>query len=94
MSQPPSTQTESCPSKVQVVRRRDFLAAGAAVAAGAYLGGSVALAEAPGTGDVDVTDQDRKYMTQAIQQMRQAGVVDKTGGPFGCLLYTSPSPRD
>jgi tRNA(Arg) A34 adenosine deaminase TadA len=33
-----------------------------------------------------VTDQDRDYMRQAIQLMRQAGVVDKTGGPFGAVL--------
>jgi guanine deaminase len=33
-----------------------------------------------------VTDQDREFMRQAIQLMRQAGVVDKTGGPFGAVL--------
>lgn len=34
----------------------------------------------------EVTDQDREYMQQAVQLMRQAGVVDKTGGPFGAVV--------
>ena len=33
-----------------------------------------------------MTDQDRDYMRQAIQLMRRAGVVDKTGGPFGAVI--------
>jgi guanine deaminase len=33
-----------------------------------------------------ITDQDREYMREAIRQMRQAGVVDKTGGPFGAVI--------
>ena len=33
-----------------------------------------------------VTDQDREYMRKAIHIMRQTGVVDKTGGPFGALI--------
>jgi guanine deaminase len=32
------------------------------------------------------TDQDRAYMLQAIKVMRDAGVVNKTGGPFGCVI--------
>lgn len=32
------------------------------------------------------TDKDREFMTQAIKLMRQAGVVDKTGGPFGAIV--------
>jgi guanine deaminase len=74
---------------IRVLRRRDFLVASAALAAGACLPGSKALAEAgPGQGALtqDVTDEDRKFMSQAIQLMRQAGVVDKTGGPFGCVI--------
>jgi len=33
-----------------------------------------------------ITDQDRDYTRRAIQLMRQAGVVDKTGGPFGAVI--------
>ena len=33
-----------------------------------------------------ITDQDRDYTRQAIQVIRQAGVVDKTGGPFGAVI--------
>jgi tRNA(Arg) A34 adenosine deaminase TadA len=32
------------------------------------------------------TEKDREYMRQAIVQMRKAGVVDKTGGPFGAVI--------
>ncbi len=32
------------------------------------------------------TDADRKFMAMALKQMRQAGVVDKTGGPFGAVV--------
>jgi len=34
----------------------------------------------------EFTDQDRDYMRQAVQLMRQAGVVGKTGGPFGAVV--------
>ena len=33
-----------------------------------------------------VTEQDREYMRQAIAIMRDAGVVNKTGGPFGVVI--------
>jgi guanine deaminase len=33
-----------------------------------------------------VSDQDRAYMADAIKLMRKAGVIDKTGGPFGAVL--------
>jgi tRNA(Arg) A34 adenosine deaminase TadA len=33
-----------------------------------------------------VSEQDREYMREAIRQMRRAGVVDKTGGPFGAAI--------
>lgn len=33
-----------------------------------------------------VTDKDREFMQLAIDKMRQAGVVDKTGGPFGAVI--------
>jgi len=32
------------------------------------------------------TEQDRAYMEQAIEVMRRAGVIDKTGGPFGAVI--------
>lgn len=32
------------------------------------------------------TEQDRAYMLQAIKVMREAGVVNKTGGPFGAVV--------
>lgn len=35
---------------------------------------------------VAVTDKDREFMQLAIDKMRQAGVVDKTGGPFGAVV--------
>lgn len=74
---------------VRVVARRDFLFAGAAMAAGTIMPVSTALAEAvtPGvraTGEV--TEQDRAFMAMALKQMRQAGVLDKTGGPFGAVV--------
>jgi len=33
-----------------------------------------------------VTEQDRAYMAVALTLMRQAGVLDKTGGPFGAVI--------
>lgn len=33
-----------------------------------------------------ITDEDREFMGLALQLMRQAGVVDKTGGPFGAVV--------
>lgn len=77
-------------SNISVVSRRRFLLSStAAGAAGVYLGTSQALAREPKSGGKpipQVTDQDRDYMRQAIQLMRQAGVVDKTGGPFGAVV--------
>src|ERR1700685_2796764 len=32
------------------------------------------------------TEVDRKHMAEAISLMRKAGVVDKTGGPFGAVV--------
>jgi hypothetical protein len=42
------------------------------------------------------TDKDREFMAKALKLMRQAGVVDKTGGPFGVLCSMerfSPPPE-
>lgn len=33
-----------------------------------------------------LTDEDRKYMAQAIDLMRKAGVVERTGGAFGAVI--------
>ena len=32
------------------------------------------------------SDQDQVFMRQAIKVMRDAGVVNKTGGPFGAVI--------
>ncbi|MCB4410609.1 hypothetical protein [Synechococcus sp. MU1611] len=32
------------------------------------------------------SDQDQAFMRQAIKVMRDAGVVNKTGGPFGAVI--------
>jgi guanine deaminase len=64
----------------QMVPRRDFLASGVALFAAASAG--EAIAAAPST----ATDQDREHMRVAIELMRKAGVIEKTGGPFGCVI--------
>jgi tRNA(Arg) A34 adenosine deaminase TadA len=83
------SDTASPRAEVRVVARRDFLFAGAAMAAGTIMPVRTGLAEAatPGvraTGEV--TEQDRAFMAMALKQMRQAGVLDKTGGPFGAVV--------
>jgi tRNA(Arg) A34 adenosine deaminase TadA len=71
-------------ARVRVVPRRDFLAAATALTAAAPLAAGVAQAQpAPGAAP---TEQDRAYMRQAIELMRRAGVVEKTGGPFGAVV--------
>ena len=75
-------------SSARVVHRRHFLTAGAGIAAASFAGGE-ALAKTAKTGSRKkpaITEQDRQHMAQAIQTMRQAGVVDKTGGPFGAVV--------
>lgn len=76
-------------SNVNVTQRRDFLVRGAALLTTSVSG--VAPAVAKGHKDnsaskTQVSDQDRSYMAEAIKLMRQAGVVDQTGGPFGCVI--------
>jgi tRNA(Arg) A34 adenosine deaminase TadA len=66
-------------SNARVIPRRSFLATGAAAMAAAYTGEATAAPAA-------VTEQDREHMRQAIALMRKAGIVDKTGGPFGCVI--------
>jgi tRNA(Arg) A34 adenosine deaminase TadA len=84
----PSNQNESSLDELfasaRLVHRRNFLTTGAGALVAASTGVDVAFARnAPAQA---VTDQDRQHMTQAIQLMRQAGVVDKTGGPFGAVV--------
>lgn len=67
---------ESLFSAAQVVPRRHFLASGAALLTVGYAANASAGA----------TDQDREHMREAIELMRKAGVVEKTGGPFGCVI--------
>lgn len=84
-----NTSSDPNLSNIRVVARRDFLFASAAGVAGTYIGGSEALARTPKSDTKPgraVTDKDREYMRQAIQLMRKAGVVDKTGGPFGAVI--------
>lgn len=69
-------------ASASVVHRRHFMAAAAAVTAISGVS-SAASAAPPATA---VTEQDREHMRQAIQLMRQSGVVDKTGGPFGAVI--------
>lgn len=73
---------------VRSVARRDFLFAGAAVAAGAVIPtGALAETAAQAAKPAgEVTDEDRQYMAMALDRMREAGVVNKTGGPFGAVL--------
>jgi guanine deaminase len=82
------TSLDTLFASARVVHRRNFLAAGAAAVAATYAGSDTALARAPKANAAmadAVTDQDRQYMTEAIELMRKAGVVDKTGGPFGAV---------
>jgi len=74
-------------SSAQVVHRRSFLTTGAAAFAATYAGtGSAPAAKAKPGPKRGVTEQDRQFMTQAIELMRKAGVIDKTGGPFGAVI--------
>lgn len=82
------TRLQSLFSSAHVVHRRSFLATGAAAFAAMSAGTNSALAQTPKrkAAKVAVTEQDRKFMTEAIRLMRQTGVVDKTGGPFGAVI--------
>jgi tRNA(Arg) A34 adenosine deaminase TadA len=71
---------ESLFDQARIVPRRQFLATGAALVATASAG------EALGAIGSAATDQDRAHMRQAIELMRKAGVTEKTGGPFGCVI--------
>lgn len=70
-------------SNARIVKRRDFLIAGAAVAAGLCMSEGSVLADAR---NELPSEQDIFHMRQALQLMRKAGVIDKTGGPFGAVV--------
>ncbi|HEY0850644.1 MAG TPA: nucleoside deaminase [Bradyrhizobium sp.] len=67
--------------EARMVPRRQFLAAGAALMATASAGEALAA-----TTVESATDKDREHMRHAIELMRKAGVLEKTGGPFGCVI--------
>jgi guanine deaminase len=65
----------------RMVPRRRFLVAGAALMATASAGEALAATTAE-----SATEKDREHMRRAIELMRKAGVLEKTGGPFGCVI--------
>ena len=67
--------------EARMVPRRQFLAAGAALMATASAGEALAA-----TTVATATEKDRDHMRHAIELMRKAGVLEKTGGPFGCVI--------
>lgn len=75
---------------VRMVARRDFLVAGAAAAAGVCATRRYALAESTPpvvpTPEMPAAEPDMTHMREALKLMRQAGVVDRTGGPFGAVV--------
>ncbi len=75
-------------SSARVVHRRSFLTTGAGLAAATMVGGEAVAkpTDSKSRAKAVITDQDRKHMALAIQTMRQAGVIDKTGGPFGAVI--------
>jgi guanine deaminase len=70
-------------ASARIVHRRNFLTTGAA-ALMAAAGSDAALAKE--TPKQAASDQDRKFMSHAVDLMRKAGVVEKTGGPFGAVV--------
>jgi guanine deaminase len=92
-SKQPESSADMNADDFHVVTRRNFLAMGAVTTAGIYLAGNEAIARTTDNNGKfldkvtdKVTDQDREYMREAIRLMRQAGVIDKTGGPFGAVV--------
>ncbi|MFO1103222.1 MAG: nucleoside deaminase [Methylocystis sp.] len=74
-------------SSIVVTPRREFLARGATLMAAAAGGTNALFAkERKNAAQPAATDKDREYMAQAIKLMRRAGVVDRTGGPFGAIV--------
>jgi len=74
-------------SSLVATPRREFLVRGATLMAAAAAGtDGVVAKERKAALQTAATDKDREFMAQAIKLMRQAGVVDKTGGPFGAIV--------
>jgi tRNA(Arg) A34 adenosine deaminase TadA len=75
-------------SSAHVVHRRNFLTSGASLAAVTMAGGEAVAkpVDSKARKKTVITDQDRMHMALAIQTMRQAGIIDKTGGPFGAVI--------
>ncbi len=69
-------------SAARVVYRQSFLAVGARGIGLASVGGE-AIAKPSAE---KFTDDDRRYMAQAIDLMRKAGVTERTGGAFGAVI--------
>lgn len=66
------------------IHRRALLGSGAIILAAAGVDGqSPALAQVSASRP---TEDDRRYMAEAIRQMRKAGVTDRTGEPFGAVI--------
>lgn len=70
-------------ASARIVHRRNFLTTGAA-ALMAAAGSDIAFAKDAPTRAA--SDQERKFMSHAVELMRKAGVVEKTGGPFGAVV--------
>lgn len=69
------------------VPRRKFLVAGAAALTAASAStGFADEANARSNAAQRATEEDRQHMSEAIRLMRQAGVIEKTGGPFGAVI--------
>lgn len=76
-------------SRTTIVPRRAFLGMGAAISAATLFQASETHAVGVKTSKANslpVTQEELDYMRQAIDLMRRAGVVDRTGGPFGAVI--------
>ncbi|MET0443396.1 MAG: nucleoside deaminase [Pseudorhodoplanes sp.] len=69
-------------SAARSIDRRHFLAAGAGGIVAAF--SSVDALAKPAADKF--TEEDRKHMAHAIDLMRKAGVVERTGGAFGAVI--------
>lgn len=81
-----------------MVNRRNFLSAAtlASTGAGMVTAGSAQAADMPAAASASlggargvtsaITEQDKVYMREAIRVMRQVGVVDRSGFPFGAVI--------
>lgn len=82
------TSLDALFSSVKIVPRRNFLVAGAAMltAAAANVDEAFAQGGKRTTAKSTASEQDREHMRHAIDLMRKAGVVERTGGPFGAVV--------